>query len=366
MSCSNCYNGCSEITSDKCVRYTGIDVPVLGIKTGDSLSYVEQALIEFLVSTLDGSGIKVDIPQDILCPIVSDNLPKCGDLTVVNVLQALIKTACFLQEEIVGTSTNLIALESIVNQAVESPYTLPTNNCIGGVTNNSSTHDVVQAIVNTLCAFMTNVQTNYVLISDINTYIAQYLASAQGTGTKYYNRMVPFTAYEYYGDINGKFDNTGKGFDNTEWEKIYLCNGGNGTPDKRGRVAVGAIQNIPGPSLDPAVNPSSINPNYAKGDVWGANAITLTTDQIPSHKHENTAVTLISPNPHTHSYITPNANGSATGSANNHPDGPLVNKDTTGVTLTATTTMTNVNTGGDKSHSNIQPVIAAYYIMYLP
>ena len=76
MSCSNCYNGCSEITSDKCVRYTGIDVPVLGIKNGDSLSYVEQALIEFLVSTLDGSGIKVDIPQDIICDIVSSNLPK--------------------------------------------------------------------------------------------------------------------------------------------------------------------------------------------------------------------------------------------------------------------------------------------------
>lgn len=45
--CSNCYNGCAEITSDQCIRYTGIDVPVLGIKTGDSLSYVEQALITF-------------------------------------------------------------------------------------------------------------------------------------------------------------------------------------------------------------------------------------------------------------------------------------------------------------------------------
>ena len=55
--CSNCYNGCTEITSDKCVKYTGVDVPVLGIQKGDSLSYVEQALITFLSSTLDGTGI---------------------------------------------------------------------------------------------------------------------------------------------------------------------------------------------------------------------------------------------------------------------------------------------------------------------
>ena len=55
--CSNCYNGCTEIVSDRCVKYTGIDVPVLGIQTGDSLSFVEQALITFLTSTLDGTGI---------------------------------------------------------------------------------------------------------------------------------------------------------------------------------------------------------------------------------------------------------------------------------------------------------------------
>jgi len=101
MSCSNCYNGCTQITSDQCVRYTGIDVPVLGIKNGDSLSYIEQALIEFLVSTLDGSGIKVDLDQSFFCNIFSDNLPKCGDLTVVDVLNTLIKTVCVIQEEII-------------------------------------------------------------------------------------------------------------------------------------------------------------------------------------------------------------------------------------------------------------------------
>jgi hypothetical protein len=83
MSCSNCYNGCPQIVSDQCVRYTGVDVAILGIQTGDSLSYVEQALITFLVSTLDGTGIKPDISltDAYLCDVVKKYLPDCEDST---------------------------------------------------------------------------------------------------------------------------------------------------------------------------------------------------------------------------------------------------------------------------------------------
>ena len=75
--CSNCYNGCTEITSDKCVKYTGVDVPVLGIKNGDSLSYVEQSIIGFLSSTLDGTGILPVIKPSDVCPTVDKHLPDC-------------------------------------------------------------------------------------------------------------------------------------------------------------------------------------------------------------------------------------------------------------------------------------------------
>jgi hypothetical protein len=51
MSCTNCFNGCSEITSDKCVKYTGADIPALGIQNGDTLEFVEQTLAQFLIST---------------------------------------------------------------------------------------------------------------------------------------------------------------------------------------------------------------------------------------------------------------------------------------------------------------------------
>src|SRR6185436_1601613 len=110
--CSNCYNNCTDVTSDKCVRYTGVDVPVLGIKSGDSLSFVEQALITFLVSTLDGTGIKPNIPSEIICELVSQYIPTCEDLTEVDLFKALIQAACNLQEQIDVINATLTTLNA--------------------------------------------------------------------------------------------------------------------------------------------------------------------------------------------------------------------------------------------------------------
>src|SRR6478609_6110846 len=100
MSCTNCYGGCTNIVSDQCVRYTGIDVPVLGIQNGDSLSVVEQSLITFLTSVLDGTGIKPNIPSEIICSLVQGYLPVCEDLSEVDLIKALIQSACDLQTQI--------------------------------------------------------------------------------------------------------------------------------------------------------------------------------------------------------------------------------------------------------------------------
>ena len=85
MPCSNCYSGCREISSDKCIKYTGTDISVLGIENGDSVNYVVAALIEFLVSTLDGTGIKYELDAGSLCTLVSDELSACDDITVVDI-----------------------------------------------------------------------------------------------------------------------------------------------------------------------------------------------------------------------------------------------------------------------------------------
>jgi microcystin-dependent protein len=371
MSCSNCFNGCSEIVSDRCVRYTGVDVPVLGIKTGDSLSFVEQALIEFLTSTLDGSGIKPDIDPTIICNLVKQYLPTCGDLTVVDFITALIKAACDLQTQVDAVVADIAT--------IEAPYTIE---CLTGVTSTSGTHAIVQAIITKLCTVETNlaaltlnVATNYVAIANINSYIAAYLASLNPGGTvPYSEKMVPYTVVEYYGSL-GNFDSTGAGLVGTQWEKIYLCNGLNGTPDKRGRVGVGAINSVPGGPLDAAVNPLTpvtgvFNPNYSVYDKAGTNSIILTTQQIPSHTHIPTVTSSLTPNPHGHtsSVGTTQSSGSGTPNARVGFDAATgsISANVGNTTLTLTVGVTNANTGGDLPHDNKQPALACYYIMYIP
>ena len=53
MSCQNCYNGCADIISDKCTKYTGNNVPELGIENGDSLFSVQQSIFSFLLFRLN-------------------------------------------------------------------------------------------------------------------------------------------------------------------------------------------------------------------------------------------------------------------------------------------------------------------------
>ena len=362
--CSNCYNGCTEIVSDKCVRYTGLDVPVLGIQTGDSLSYVEQALIEFLTSTLDGTGILITLPPETYCTLVTSYLPDCGDITAVNLFEALVKSACDLQEQVDA----IVAELAILN----GDYTV---GCLTGVTSSSDTHAIVQAVITKLCqidvsltALALDVDTNYVKLSDLDALIQAYIDST-GTSTKYYNKMIPYTVVEYYGSLTGNFDGTGAGLVTTDWEKIYLCNGLNGTPDKRGRVPVGVLNmlgtNPLSPAVDPAVDPL-YNHTYTLSNTYGANSITLTGTQIPSHTHTVVTTVDILPNPHSHTYVT-GSRGTDGWSGDNDVDnlGPL--SATTGTTSLTTDVDTTVSYyGGGLAHSNAQPAIACYYIMYIP
>jgi len=386
MSCSNCYNGCVETVSDQCVRYTGVDVPILGIQTGDSLSYVEQALITFLTSTLDGTGIKLSINPQIICEIINKNLVTCEDLTLPNVINALIKAVCELDERLTTLEEDFADLEG--------PYTV---GCLTGVTGTSGTHAILQAVITKLCAhiadfdaFVLDVETNYVKKSELCTLVA---ACTPSPGvTQYKDRMIPYTVVEYYGSLDN-FSSTGAGLAANGFDKIYICNGNNGTPDKRGRFAVGAIQGVPGGALSPVVDPSNpVNPNYALNTLAGENAVTLAATQIPAHTH-TTTVTITDPG-HTHFTANSSSPPDETGvdldathaMARSHStDGNLgyLLKNTTGtganIGLTNSKTtglkgtgvdqnvfVTNASTGGGQSHNNIPPVRACYYIMYIP
>jgi microcystin-dependent protein len=367
MSCSNCFNGCAEIVSDQCVRYTGIDVPVLGIKTGDSLSYVEQALIEFLTSTLNGEGIKLNINPQIICEIVSKNLVACEDLTLPNVISAIIKAVCELDVRLTALEDDFAALEG--------PYTI---GCLTGVTSSSGTHAILQAVITKLCAhivdfnaFVLDVQTNYVKKSELCALVAA--CTPAPSPTAYKDRMIPYTVVEYYGSL-ANFDLTGAGIPANGFDKIYLCNGNNGTPDKRGRIPVGAIQSVPGGPLNPVVDPTVAgNPNYALNTTSGANTVTLAPSQIPAHTHAASVTTTVTDPGHLHSiaYKSGQADQNESGAYGDLMDqsgtkssSAVTNTATTGITVT--TAVTNASTGGGQSHNNIPPVLACYYIMYIP
>ena len=361
MSCESCYNGCVQTVSDECVRYTGINYAALGVETGDNLVSVEQAIMNALVPLLSGEGDAIAL--NISCPIVDLYLPAHTPNTQ-ELFTATVSAICSLQAQVFTINDVLTILNA--------NYTI---GCLTGVTSSSDTHAIVQAIINKLCLTVTDlaaltldVDTNYVKLADLDALIAAYLASQGGGGSnQQYLKMVPYVAYEYYGSLTN-FDGTGAGLNSAGFYKVYLCNGLNGTPDRRGRVAVGAIQNVPGAPLDAAVNPANPgNPNYAIFNTAGANTVTLITSQMPSHSHGATATSIgtISPNPHSHSYAGVQApSGQGDGSRTSVP----LTRDTSSVSLTVdiTTSVTNANTGGGAAHANIQPVIAAYYIMYIP
>lgn len=363
MSCESCYNGCVQTVSDECVRYTGINYEALGVETGDNLVSVEQAIMNALVPLLSGEGDAIAL--NISCPVVDLYLPAHTPNTQ-ELFTATVSAICSLQAQVFTIDDILTILNA--DYAID---------CLTGVTASSDTHAIVQAIINKLCLTVTDlaaltldVDTNYVKLADLDALIAAYLASQSGGGSnQQYLKMVPYVAYEYYGSLTN-FDGTGAGLNSAGFYKVYLCNGLNGTPDRRGRVAVGAIQNVPpiGVGLDAAVNPANPgNPNYAIFNTAGANTVTLIASQMPSHSHSATATSIgtISPNPHSHSYAgVTNPSGVGEGSRTSVP----LTRDTSSVSLTVdiTTSVTNTNTGGGEAHANIQPVIAAYYIMYIP
>jgi microcystin-dependent protein len=393
MSCSNCppepcYNGCVQVVSDQCVRYTGLDSIPLDITSGDNLQLVIENIIDKLVPLLSGTGDKITIASVIRCAIVNGYLPTpvgTNQWTSEQLFQTLVKVVCNLQTQITAVAADITTLNA--------DYTI---GCLTGVTSSSDTHAIVQAIINKLCttvadlvALELDVDTNYVKLADLDALIAAYIAGqGSGNSNQQYLKMVPYVAYEYYGSISN-FDGSGIGIPANGFFKVYLCNGLNGTPDKRGRVAVGAINNVPGAPLDAAVDPDNVgNPNYSLYTTSGANTVTLITSQIPVHTHNATVVASGTVGDHTHIIMGGSGPGGSAApnalevAANEKADGGNASYKmsvatsqvhNSGITsasgagsVSLSVAVSNSETGSGSAHANIQPVIGAYYIMYIP
>jgi microcystin-dependent protein len=368
--CNNCFNGCTEPISDQCVRYTGLDVPLLGINNGDTLVSVELALTTYLLNALNGSGIIPIVDPEIICNTISKYFVECigcDGLSLNELLTAMIKAVCDLQTQINTTNSKIDLLEG--------NYTI---GCLTGVTTDAGTHDVLQATIDKLCLINTaltgviNSLNTFVTIDSINDYIAAYIAD-DPVVSLISNRMVPYSVVEYYGNKTGpgspNFDITGAG--TGDWAKIYLCNGQNGTPDKRGVVGVGTTDGSMGgltiPDIANPSTPGANNPIYVLGAAQGTNNVTLNITQIPSHTH-TTTVTVTDPG-HKHGI---NTNTSDTGNTNRQVQGG--DAEDTGASinqiLSATTGITvgvsNAPIGGGLPHLNYQPSLPCYYIQYRP
>lgn len=356
MACNNCYNNCVDIVSDKCVKYTGADIPSLGIVNGDTLLSVENAIVTYLLTVMNGTGIVLDIDGADYCTLVSQYLSNPSEVTALDLFTALVKAACDLQ-----TQVNAVVADVAT---IEADYTV---RCLTGVSAGDGTHAILQAVITKLCeidtdltALALDVSTNYVKLADLNTLIQAYLDSLVSSD-KAYTKMIPYVAVEYYGPLSN-YPNTGDSFDGTGaglnyWEKVYLCNGDNGTPDKRGRVGVGATSTPGVLGMDTEVNPAVAgNPTYNLNTKAGVNTITLDLTQIPSHSH--TATVNDPGHTHTQTAIAGANSGTSGTGANNGTSN--TGSSTTGIGVTIS------SVGGGLSHNNYQPGIACYYIIYIP
>jgi microcystin-dependent protein len=128
-----------------------------------------------------------------------------------------------------------------------------------------------------------------------------------------------------------------------------ICDGGNGTPDLRGRFVVGAGQ---GSGLS----------NRPVGQTGGAERVTLTEGQLPPHDHP------INDPGHFHTWtasrqragIDDQNNTSELSKGDNWVADTMVKN-----TDTKTTGITVQNAGGGQSHENMPPFYALAYIMKL-
>lgn len=377
MACKGCFDGCTEIVSTDCQKYTGPNVPELGIETGSSITVIIDKITTKITEMITGEGIKPGISRSQICKIVLDFLPSEGDITLNQFLQALINTSCALDERINSLRQDI--------DKVEKSY---ETCCLPDVDANSGTHEVLQSTVKYLCAvaknlqaFINEVQTNYVKISDINEYISKYLSeNTQVEG--YAARMVPYAPIPYFGPLSGPnfaFDTSGKG--TGLFQNVYFCNGNNGTPDLRGFTLVGVTNGMQGGQLDPLVDPNNPgNPQYNLNSVNGGNTVNLAISNLPSHSH--TAASAATSEPHYHhvakdgprsdiNNIYPIVLSSNTDLRDEYklrgaPNGAADLFRTSSSLVNVNVTTVVGDTGGSLPHPNIQPSKGCYYIIYIP
>lgn len=351
MACTNCFDNCPGTpVSDKCVKYTGDAIPLLGITTGDTLFSVEGAIITKLLDVLD--GVEIDLSSTTIDCDFLISILAAKDKTLANLIQMLVTASCTLRD-----------LITEIDDQINANYSFNTSCLTLGTS--PSRDDILQATITKLCSLNTEVGTikgDYVKTSQLCTLVKACIAESNtSTGAVQENsKMSKYIAYPYHGPLS-VFDSNGTGLSSSGYEKVYLCIGqtinGFTLPDYRGRSPMGANSGVPTTNIDNTVNPALL-PNASYGltnkQKKGTYIDTLTSNQMPSHSH-----TVTDPG-HDHSM---GAFFSQVGDDNNNT---LLRQGGSQKTLKSTTGITIASTGGNQAHNSLHPVVGSYFIMYVP
>lgn len=353
MNCPTCLQNCDPLVTDKCTKYTGPNIDELGICKGMSLFEVEAIIFNKLQTIATPTEIKLE-ELSTTCNFITELLETEEDqpFSLQQFGEVVFKAICQLDSKI----------------TVIEDSNPPASFNVACLTGTLTTRDqILQALITKVCQEADKVeelQTDYVKSSDLCSLVQQcnIATPPPSVSSDYYTRMVPYAPIPYIGSLSN-FDNTGKGLVAAGFDKVYLMNGLNGTQDWRGFSPIGAIQNVPGGTLDSRVDPSlapNVAYNYVAGQKYGQTSVTLLANQIPSHSH-----TVTDPG-HTHTVPTGGDN-QADNNTNNYLHGQ--NPDGRTNTLTTTKSYTGItlgSAGGGQAHTNLGPVVGTLYIVYIP
>lgn len=283
--------------SSNCVTWQGKPIPVLGICTGDPLTFVELKIIEKITEILDKEDKSLEDFNVNTCPALRDILG-AKDPDLGNLIQTLWTDGCTLRDLIKK-------VDDKVNNQINKPLYPFDKKCTTPVQIGSTldTEAYVQGVINQVCALQAKVDSiapsvETIIKDTVGNILANMITSLgnwgiQKTGSgadikfNFLALAPPFSAMAYIGPISN-FDGQGKGVIGTPYEGWLFINGLNGLPDARGRALIASINGVPGGPMDTAVDPSRPeNPgvNYSPGDKFGSSYVSLAVSNIPSHSH---------------------------------------------------------------------------------
>jgi microcystin-dependent protein len=349
MACIDCLDNCTDPNlSDKCVKSTLEDNETIGICEDASLFTNMTAIVEYLGTLINGTGISLSGLTG--CSYISPSSTALSDI-----VQALYDAVC-------GLKTTTDSLQDQITPAISF-----NTDCLEGLPASPSRDQILQATLSKVCDIdgrLEDVEADYVRSADLCGLIQDCIAGTPSSVTQEYTKMPKYVALPYHGPLSA-FDSQGAGLSSAGYEKVYLCLGqvvnSFTLPDYRGRSPIGVNAGLPGGAMDSAVNPANIaNAGYSisTGAKKGAYTHTITATESNPHTH------VVNDPGHAHTYNTFDTNNGGSlpnGFATNHST-----HYTTPVTSSATTGITISSSGGGQAHNNTHPVIGAVFIIYIP